>query len=70
MDSIVIAKIDGEWFSNDSRTQDQVEAWQEYATEGGDAQVAMWLEYCEEANYDDHIIDVMNGIVDEYYEGR
>jgi hypothetical protein len=70
MDSIVIAKIDGEWFSNDSRTQDQVEAWQEYATEGDDAQVATWLEYCEEANYDDHIIDVMNGIVDEYYEGR
>jgi hypothetical protein len=70
MDSIVIAKIDGEWFSNDSRTQDQVEAWQEYSTEDGDAQVATWLEYCEEANYDDHIIDVMNGIVGEYYEGR
>jgi hypothetical protein len=70
MNSIEIAKIDGEWFSNDSRTQDQVEAWQEYSTEDGDAQVEVYLEYAEDANYDDHIIDVMNGIVDEYYEGR
>ena len=70
MNSIEIAKIDGEWFSNDSRTQDQVEAWQEYSTEDGDAQVEVYLEYAEDANYEDHVQDVMDGIVEEYYEGR
>lgn len=70
MNSIEIAKIDAEWFAEDFRTQDQVEAWDEYSQEEGDSQVEAWLEYCEDANYEDHIIDVMNGIVDEYYEGR
>ena len=70
MNSIEIAKIDGEWFSNDSRTQDQVEAWDEYSTEDGDAQVEVYLEYAEDANYEDHVQDVMDGIVEEYYEGR
>ena len=70
MNSIEIALVDFAWFAEDFTVQDQVEAWNEYATEGGDAEVEAWLEYCEVANYDDHIIDVMNGIVDEYYEGR
>ena len=73
MDSMTIAMIDAEWFANDTTTQDQVEAWNEYASEGDDATAVLigdWEEYAEVANYDDHITDVMDGMVEEWEEGR
>jgi hypothetical protein len=68
--SIVIAKIDFEWFADDFRTQDAVEAWREYATEGDGEDVGAWLEYATEAAYDDHICDVMEGAWEEWRDGR
>ena len=70
MNSIEIALVDFAWFANDFTVQNQVEAWDEYATEGDSTEVEAWLEYAEEANYDDHITDVMDGILEEYHEGR
>ena len=70
MNSIEIALVDFAWFANDFTVQNQVEAWNEYATEGDATDVEAYLEYAEEANYDDHITDVMDGILEEFYEGR
>ena len=72
MDSITIALVDFDWFAEDFSVQEEVEAWLEYSQEGDEAssEIEAWLEYSQEANYDDHIIDVMNGMVEEYYEGR
>ena len=70
MNSIEIALVDFAWFANDFTVQNQVEAWDEYATEGDATDVEAYLEYAEEANYDDHITDVMDGILEEFYEGR
>ena len=65
MDIIEILKIDGEWFGEDFRTQDAVEAWQEYAAEEGDGtEVEAWLHYAEFANWEDRIADA---IYDEEY---
>jgi hypothetical protein len=70
MNSIEIALVDFAWFANDFTVQNRVEAWNEYATEGDATDVEAYLEYAEEANYDDHITDVMDGILEEFYEGR
>jgi hypothetical protein len=68
--SIVVAKIDFEWFAEDYRTQNAVEAWREYATEGDGEDVGAWLEYATEAAYDDHIQDVMAAAEFEWYARR
>jgi hypothetical protein len=70
MNSIEIALVDFAWFANDFTVQNQVEAWNEYATEGDATDVEAYLEYAEEANYDDHITDVMDALLEEFYEGR
>ena len=60
MDIIEILKIDGEWFAEDFRTQDAVEAWQEYSAEEGDGtEVEAWLHYAEFANWEDRIADAI-----------
>jgi hypothetical protein len=64
--SIVVAKIDFAWFAEDYRTQNAVESWREYATEGDGADVGAWLEYATEAAYDDHIQDVMAAAAEEF----